>query len=80
MPNTKQPVPRAVSVRPRARRGLVLAACLLGCGCGSFYQDQVEVPGTNQRLAVGHDSWPSAKVWVVVDGKEEAVKIVKEGK
>lgn len=47
-------------------------------GCGSAYTGQVAVPNTGQRLVVGHDSFPSKKIWVIEDGKVESVKVVKE--
>lgn len=56
---------------------LLLLACIpLAAGCATPYFDQVKVPNTNQRLAVGHDGWPFRRVWVLEDGKRESVKIV----
>ena len=50
----------------------------LMAGCGSVYTSQLAVPGTNQRLVVGHDNWPSKQIWVIENGKVDTVKIVKE--
>lgn len=68
----------------RRRRFAALALCAplaaLG-GCQTFYRDQVDVPGTNQRLIVGSSTvlfGPFAAVWVLEDGKVTRVKVVKE--
>jgi len=65
------------------RRGMVAATIMfvmMGAvvGCGSAYTGQIAVPNTNQRLVVGHDSFPSKQLWVIDGGKVESVKIIKE--
>jgi len=43
--------------------GLLL---IIWCGgCLSIYRDQTVVPGTDQRLIVGHNNWPTKKIWVL---------------
>jgi hypothetical protein len=68
---------------PAARRSPRLLACLtlllvasLSTSCATVYNGQAAVPGTNQRLLVGHDGWPNRKVWVLEDGKVHSVKVV----
>ena len=66
---------------PAPRRGcalcsFLLALCALGTACALRPMDQVEVPGTHQRLVVGDDGLPFKKVWVCEDGKIKDVKIV----
>lgn len=66
--------------RRRSSFGAVALCAALG-GCQTFYHDQVDVPGTNQRLIVGSSTvvfGPFAAVWVLEDGKITKVKVVKE--
>ncbi len=71
-------------VRPDRRvRSAALFALLGLClapltSCGSVYMDQVEVPGTKQRLIVGHNTAPVGRVWVMENGKIERVTIVRK--
>jgi hypothetical protein len=55
---------------------VMLLIAALASGCGSIYYGQVPVPNTNQRLIVGHDSWPSKQIWVIEGGKVDSVRIV----
>ena len=69
--------------RTRARKKILAAIVMLlvgglESGCGSIYYGQVAVPNTNQRLVVGHDSWPSKQIWVIEGDKVESVRIVTE--
>jgi hypothetical protein len=59
---------------------LLLLPALTGAGCRSWYNGQVEVPGTNQRLVVGSDNWPTKKAWVLVDGKFHPLNVVQAAK
>ena len=70
-------------IRQLARRRssaltVALAAALFSGGCATFYNDQVLVPGSGQRLAVGRDHNALATVWVLEDGKREVVRVVKK--
>jgi hypothetical protein len=42
--------------------------------------DQAKVPGSNQRIAVGHDGWPFRKAWAHDGTKWHTVKIVRRDK
>lgn len=58
---------------------VLLATAAFGSACGgSVYYGQVPVPNTNQRLVVGHDSFPSKQMWVIENGKIQPVGIVFE--
>ena len=57
--------------------GSILAFTLLGTGCQTVYTGQVAVPNTKQRLVVGHDGGPFARIWVIEDGKAYDVKVVR---
>jgi hypothetical protein len=52
----------------RLRRALLPLLAMTAAGCASWFNDQIDVPGTNQRILVGHDGWPNKKAWVLVDG------------
>jgi hypothetical protein len=71
-------------VRRRSKRLIpclpVLGLALLTSACTTWFNDQIDVPGTNQRLIVGHDGWPFRKAWVMEDGKLQTVKIVRENR
>lgn len=54
---------------------LVLCAAAPLASCGAFVHGKALVPGTNQRLLVGHDNWPHAKIWVEENGEIHPVTI-----
>ena len=56
---------------------LVAGLAPLG-GCLNNFADQVEVPGTNQRIIVGHDGWPNRKAWVLEGDKLHRLKFVRK--
>ncbi len=61
-------------------RGLstcLLALTFLGTSCQTVYLGQAAVPNTKQRLVVGHDGGPFARIWVIEGGKAHDVKIVR---
>lgn len=60
---------------------LVLTVTNVGlAGCATPYMDQAKVPGSNQRIAVGHDGWPFRKAWAHDGTKWHTVKIVRRDK
>lgn len=77
----RQPITRRPGGSTALRRLIAPTAFLLALpcsACATWVRDQVKVPGTNQRLLVGSDDWPTKKVWVLEDGKIQPVKIVME--
>jgi hypothetical protein len=67
--------------RPRKTNRLLTAGSLAllaatSSGCATWYHDQIEVPGTNHRIVVGSDNWPTKKIWLLVDGKEQKLNVV----
>lgn len=56
---------------------LLVSASLLSTGCASIFMDQAAIPGTGQRLVVGHDGGPFKRVWVVDGNDRKKVKVVK---
>lgn len=78
---TREPPSR----RPARSRALLvllvlpcLALALAGC---SIYQDQIQVPGTGQRLVVGGSIvflGPLPKIWVIEGDRRELVELVRE--
>ena len=73
----------ASSCFPRCiRNGALMFSCLAAAllsGC-SVYNDQFEVPGTDQRIIVG-TTWalfgPFKKAWVMEGDQVESLRIVK---
>lgn len=53
----------------------MLLVSTLVSGCASVFMDQEAVPNTKQRLVVGHNNWPSTRVWVIDGDKLEGVKV-----
>lgn len=62
--------------RTRAWSLLVLCAvCTTLASCAALVEGKVLVPGTNQRLLVGNNGWPSARIWVEENGVISPVQI-----
>lgn len=67
------------SSRRKRWQALAAIACfgIASASCASVFEDQVRIPGTNKRIAVGNDGEPNRKAWVYEDGAWHPIKIVR---
>ena len=72
----------AIKNRRQGLLGLIGLLAALACGgCVSHFNDQVALPGGNQRLVVGSKQafWGAkAKIWLLENGQFSEVKVVEK--
>jgi len=70
-------LPESRARRRHSKLPLLLVALAPLSACVAQYNDQIEVPGTNQRIIVGNDGWPNRLAWVLENGEIHELKFVR---